>query len=120
MMVDWFTDPDDPINFCALYFSEPDGTGHKFGPNRPEMKAMIRKLDRLMGYLLQKLRNHNLYDTMNMIVTSDHGMAEMNINRVIEADKFVDRSLYEEFGHSPVWHVIPKEGHEEEVYQAFK
>ena len=32
---------DDPPSFLAAYFNEPDHSGHKFGPNSPEIKSII-------------------------------------------------------------------------------
>ena len=36
---------DDPPSFLAAYFNEPDHSGHKFGPNSPETKSIIRRMD---------------------------------------------------------------------------
>ena len=48
---------DDPPSFLAAYFNEPDHSGHKFGPNSPEIKTVIRRMDNVTGYLLENLRN---------------------------------------------------------------
>ena len=46
--------------FLAAYFNEPDHDGHKFGPNSPEIKSVIRRMDNVTGYLLESLRNRGL------------------------------------------------------------
>ena len=51
---------DDPPSFLAAYFNEPDHSGHKFGPNSPEIKSVIRRMDNVTGYLLESLRNRGL------------------------------------------------------------
>ena len=41
---------DDPPSFLAAYFNEPDHSGHKFGPDSPEIKTVIRrKLECIMS-----------------------------------------------------------------------
>ena len=58
---------DDPPSFLAAYFNEPDHSGHKFGPNSPEIKSVIRRMDNVTGYLLESLRNRGL---LNQVRTS--------------------------------------------------
>ena len=38
----------------------PDHSGHKFGPNSPEIKSVIRRMDNVTGYLLESLQNRGL------------------------------------------------------------
>ena len=47
---------DDPPTFLAAYFNEPDHSGHKFGPNSPEIKTVIPRIDNVTGYLFTKSR----------------------------------------------------------------
>ncbi|CAH3191085.1 unnamed protein product, partial [Porites lobata] len=51
---------DDPPSFLAAHFNEPDHSGHKFSPNSPEIKSVIRRMDNVTGYLLESLRNRGL------------------------------------------------------------
>ena len=51
---------DDPPSFLAAYFNEPDHTGHKFGPDSSEVRNVIRRMDNVTGYLLERLRNRGL------------------------------------------------------------
>lgn len=40
-------------------------------------------MDEILGYLVQKLKENDLENEVNVIVTSDHGMVEVdNINKV--------------------------------------
>lgn len=34
-------------------------------------------MDKILGYLLKSLEEENLLDNLNIIIVSDHGMAEM-------------------------------------------
>ena len=53
---------DDPPNFLALYFEEPDKSGHRYGPDSREVKRKIREVDNGTGYLLDQLRASELLD----------------------------------------------------------
>ncbi|CAB1312986.1 unnamed protein product [Coregonus sp. 'balchen'] len=45
----WFSEED--LDFVSLYFGEPDTTGHKYGPDSPERREMVRQVDRTVGYI---------------------------------------------------------------------
>ena len=72
-LIDLFLLEKDPVNFGVLYFPDPDETGHQFGPYSNEVKEILLKCDELVGYLINKLINSKLFDSMNIIITSDHG-----------------------------------------------
>ncbi|XP_078503768.1 ectonucleotide pyrophosphatase/phosphodiesterase family member 5 [Lissotriton helveticus] len=116
-LIEWFTS-DQPINFGLLYYEEPDESGHFLGPNNPLLNEVISDIDRKVGYLVTELKKANLWDTINVIITSDHGMTECTLNKTIELDKYLKRDLYTMVDHSPVVAIAPKEGKLEEVYKA--
>lgn len=67
--------PGDRPHFISLYFSSPDHEGHDFGPSSDENKRAVLKADSLLGRLMSGLAELNL--PVNVIVVSDHGMAEL-------------------------------------------
>jgi len=117
-VVGWFTQHRDPINFGAMYYHEPDATGHKFGPLSQQVAMKIAELDGYVGYLIEQLEKAHLFQGLNLIITSDHGM--QLITRSIHLDDYVDPALYTAYGDSPVLHIVPKEGHLEEIYNKLK
>jgi len=119
MMVDWFSDHDSPMNLGLLYFHEPDATGHAFGPDSDEILNMIKTLDEGVGYLIKKLKDHKIFNSINLIITSDHGMAEISEN--IDLDLIIDPKLYTSYGTTPVLGIYPKdESKTDEVYTTLK
>ncbi|XP_033741496.1 ectonucleotide pyrophosphatase/phosphodiesterase family member 5-like [Pecten maximus] len=112
-IIEWFTD-DYPINLGLLYFEQPDALGHEVGPDSPEMKIMIEALDGVVGYLLQKIEEHNLGD-LNVIITSDHGMASTPESKIIDLDMYINPTSYQIFSSDPIGSVLPNEGMEEEI-----
>ncbi|KAK3089043.1 hypothetical protein FSP39_000369 [Pinctada imbricata] len=87
-VIDWFVNEN--IDIATLYFHEPDHTGHVFGPDSQEILAKVREMDGILGYLMKKFEDHNLWDTVNMIVTSDHGMTSVDFqNKAIVISELV-------------------------------
>ncbi|NXY89682.1 ENPP5 phosphodiesterase, partial [Alcedo cyanopectus] len=116
-LIDWFTS-EEPINLGLLYWEQPDGMGHALGPESPLMEPIISDIDKKLGYLMAELKKAKLWDVINVIITSDHGMSESSSERLIELDQYVDRELYDIIDHSPVVAILPKEGKLDEVYEA--
>ncbi|KAG7460744.1 hypothetical protein MATL_G00201990 [Megalops atlanticus] len=116
-LIDWFTQ-ERPINLGVLYWEEPDESGHRLGPDSPLMNEVIADIDGKLGFLLEQLKKAGIYDEVNLVVTSDHGMAQLSTDRIIELDKYVSSNLYTWIDKSPVVAILPKEGKYDEVYKA--
>lgn len=56
------------------------------------------------------LKKAKLWDTLNLIITSDHGMTQCSEERVIELDQYLDKDHYVLIDRSPVAAILPKEG----------
>lgn len=61
-----------------------------FGPDSDEVNDKLEELNDVIGYLVAELKRKNLYETMNIIVTSDHGMASLSEDRLILLDEIPD------------------------------
>ena len=83
-----------PISFVALYFEEPDIEGHMHGMKSESYLETIRRNDKIIGYLSQKLEENGLDEKVNLIITSDHGMTDINGTGAVNFDKYVDYNLY--------------------------
>ena len=59
---------DPPVNFVAVYFDEPDTSGHIYGPNSKEVAEAILHLDQITGYLVQELKKRHLFDEVSTCV----------------------------------------------------
>ncbi|NXY47592.1 ENPP7 phosphodiesterase, partial [Ceuthmochares aereus] len=120
--MEWFTVNN--LDFIALYFGEPDSTGHKYGPESTQRKTMIEQVDRTIGYLRQRIQESGLESNLNLIITSDHGMEtviktnEIHI-RTVENFTFTDIQ-FELLDYGPNGLLVPKEGKLEHVYSVLK
>jgi ectonucleotide pyrophosphatase/phosphodiesterase family member 5 len=119
--IELFTQENNSINFGALYFDEPDNTGHKYGPFSNEIKEKLIYLNEILGYLIDQLKSNHLFGKMNIIITSDHGMEKISNETVVYLDEFTNTSLYNSYGSSVVKMLFLKnQSHLDDVYKALK
>ena len=109
-IISLYVKEEEPINFGAIYFDEPDHTGHQYGPYSQEMADKLQFCDETLGYLIQQLKDHHLFDKINMIVTSDHGMEQISKNNTRFLDQYVDTDLFDIYGSRSVWNLFVKNG----------
>ncbi len=76
-------------HFYTLYYSLTDTYGHDYGPDSPEENYAIARLDTVTGYLIEQLKKINMFDSLNIIIVSDHGMTNISPERVINVEKML-------------------------------
>ncbi|GAB6029723.1 Bis(5'-adenosyl)-triphosphatase enpp4, variant 2 [Chamberlinius hualienensis] len=104
-VINWFLDPARPVNVVYLYFEEPDSTAHTYGPDSEEVIEQIQRADNITGYLRSRLESVGLWDQINLIITSDHGMASVPHENVIYMADIIDTSTFQYYGSSPVYSI---------------
>ncbi|XP_053140059.1 bis(5'-adenosyl)-triphosphatase ENPP4 [Hemicordylus capensis] len=118
-IITWLNSSSPPVTFAILYWEEPDASGHKYGPeDTKNMTKVLKEVDKLIGLLVERLKAANLWDEMNVIITSDHGMAQCSQERLINLDKCIGRGNYTLIDKSPVAAILPK--NETYVYNLMK
>ncbi|KAJ8275323.1 hypothetical protein COCON_G00099480 [Conger conger] len=109
---------DEAVRFATLYWEEPDRSGHRYGPdNATEMGRVLAEVDELIGQLVERLNSSGLWGRVNVILTSDHGMAQCSQERLIRLDGCLDPANYTVVDLTPVGAIIPI-GDPALVYQA--
>lgn len=73
--------PAERPHLIALYFSDVDNAGHRYGPDSPEVDAAVRTVDGDLGRLLDGLAALPIADRVHVILVSDHGMAAIRADR---------------------------------------
>lgn len=81
------------FDLALLYFSEPDTTGHVIGPDSADLLPVIERMDAVLGDIRQQLDHRGLKDSVNLIVTSDHGMTSISTERLVVLSELVNSSL---------------------------
>jgi predicted AlkP superfamily pyrophosphatase or phosphodiesterase len=110
--------PSERPQFLTLYFSTIDDAGHQYGPASAEVKAAIAAVDETIGLLISGLKQQKLYDKVNLLLVSDHGMAEVPPEQFIVVDTLFDSSKAALTLWTPeIVSIFPKEGELEIIYQ---
>jgi predicted AlkP superfamily pyrophosphatase or phosphodiesterase len=110
--------PDKRPTLMTLYISDVDGAGHSGGPESSAVRTAVRRADDYLGRLLRGLERRHLTDTVNIVVVSDHGMAETSTNRVVVLDDYISPDDVEVIDINPTLGLFPRAGREEAVYKA--
>jgi len=65
-------------SLLMMYMNDVDDAGHTFGPDSPEIPLAIARVDAAIDRLLRGIEAMNMTSLVNIIVTSDHGMTNMD------------------------------------------
>ena len=74
----------------TLYAETLDDVGHSHGPDSIEMRDGLREVDAAIGRLMDGLAARALLDTVDVVVTSDHGMATVLPGNTVAIEEMVD------------------------------
>jgi len=117
----WMSAPgEQAVDFATLYFEEPDHTGHGYGPQSDSVKTVIQRADSLVGYLREKMKASSLWDNTDLIIVSDHGMAQLSADKTIMLDDIIDMDRVQRMTWGPMTMIQPKEGASQKIYEALK
>lgn len=72
----------------TLYFSDVDHAGHESSPDSPDVAKAVTVVDGALDRLVSGLRARNIYDQVNIIIVSDHGMAPVALKDVVLLDDY--------------------------------
>ena len=101
-VISWYSKPvQSRPRLILLYFHEPDWTGHEYGPNSNETISQIENMDNVFGNLISKISKLSIYNNLNIIIVSDHGMTEVNPHSTIDLSLVTDLSNMRVNGSGP-------------------
>jgi len=116
-VIDWLNQPSEerPM-FIALYFNEANYYGHRLGPEGSPMDTVIQGLDQNIGQLITGLEELELLNKINIIIVADHGMVDLDEDKVAFLDDYIAIQDLERFHLGPVAMLDPVEGKLDSVY----
>lgn len=96
-------------HLVTFYYYQPDWTSHDFGPLGKETRLVAEQLDSLLGYFMDRLETLPIAGKINVIVLSDHGMADISRDRIINLSEELNRDWFSVIaGGNPVLSLQPK------------
>ena len=84
----------DRPQLVMLYFEDSDTYGHTYSPFSQETRKCIARLDALMRFLWEGLQSLPFAKDVNLIVTSDHGMATVSADRFVPIKHLLKEEWY--------------------------
>ncbi|XP_078253249.1 autotaxin isoform X3 [Rhinoraja longicauda] len=81
-ILQWLNLPDNERPYVYAFYSEqPDAYGHKYGPFSTEVTEILRQIDRIVGQLMDGLKQMNLHRCVNIMFLGDHGMEDATCDK---------------------------------------
>jgi predicted AlkP superfamily pyrophosphatase or phosphodiesterase len=113
--------PERRPTFITFYFSDVDHAGHEASPDSEDVAQALATVDTAVGRFIDGLKARGIYEQVNIIIVSDHGMATVNPLHVTLLDDHFDVKRAERI----VWggqltQIFPKAGEERTIYRALK
>ena len=92
------------------YFEEPDMQGHHHGPDAVETKEAVLRVDSALARLVAGLKARHRYDSVDLVIVADHGMALISRANVVYLDDVVDSASVDVVTLSPNLSISARDG----------
>nr|XP_060609361.1 ectonucleotide pyrophosphatase/phosphodiesterase family member 1 [Anolis sagrei ordinatus] len=77
-------------HFYTLYLEEPDSSGHVYGPVSSEVILALQRVDKVVGLLMDGLKEMNLHNCINILLLADHGMEAASCSKAAYLNTYMD------------------------------
>lgn len=105
----------------SMYFSTTDDVGHEFGPDSEETKFAVWEVDGYIERLIRGLKERKIDKKVNVIIVSDHGMANVNIRNTTFLDDYFDFDLAEKIlWTNEIVQIFPLKGKTDAIFDKIK
>lgn len=120
-VVKWLSAPaKERPEFICLYFHDTDTDGHKYGPDSDELNKTVMRMDSVVGDLTAGLRKIGMLDSVNIIIVSDHGMANVYPDKTVNIEQYIEGENYKLDSDGPLMFVYAEGENIKKVYDKLK
>lgn len=102
------------------YLEEPDATGHTATPDSAATFSMVERLDRLLGDFFVKARKLEIFDRIDFVVLSDHGMATYYPENYVNLNDYLPRDSFDYVFDGVPTLLYPKPAYTDSAYAILK
>lgn len=102
-------------HLITLYFDEVDRAGHVSTPHSALTRQRLQETDAALAQLLHGLGARGLWQRVNLIVLSDHGMAATPREQAVLLDEHLPRGSFELLNRGPFVQLRARPGREAEL-----
>ncbi|GAA6005146.1 nucleotide pyrophosphatase/phosphodiesterase family protein [Rhodotorula paludigena] len=90
-------------HLMAVYAPEVDQAGHRVGPHGTTTEKALQMVDEFVRQLFDVVDARNLTDIVDVVVVSDHGMADTNMKRLVYLDDILGADDFARITHNEGW-----------------
>ena len=89
-------------NLVMWYFDQPDAVEHTYSPTSDQTREVVEEIDDVLGYFMREIRKSPVFDNINFIFTSDHGMVELNPDKFFNIYSLIPDKIQYYYNSNPV------------------
>ncbi|EGN75604.1 uncharacterized AP superfamily protein [Idiomarina sp. A28L] len=121
-VIEWLEKPQaERPQMITLYFSDVDSAGHGYGPGSREVGQALRNIDDEIGHLMAQLEQRGWLNSVDIMITADHGMARVDQTKHMIIDQAYDSERAERALYSrELAHIFPKDGERDNIVAELK
>ncbi len=103
------------------YFGDVDHAGHESGPDSDGVRKAVAEVDNALRRLVEGLMSREIFEQVNIIIVSDHGMVRTDPSEIVFLDDYFDPKQAETI----VWYggpvnIFAMPGKEQTIYSTLK
>ncbi|KAI7876207.1 alkaline phosphatase-like protein [Lichtheimia hyalospora FSU 10163] len=102
----------------SIYVPQVDQKGHGGGPQGAQLNGVLTQMDDAVGALLQGLKERNLDPHVNVVIVSDHGMAQTDKSRLVFYEDILSKETLSHLRRREAWPLLnlrPKDDAPEDI-----
>lgn len=107
-------------DLIMAYMEQPDGNGHKYGPQSKLTRGAVLYVDSLLQSLYNRMQKLPYHADINLVVLSDHGMAWVPGDHAVKLLPHLKPEWYMAVSGSVPANIYAKEGCKDSIYNALK
>jgi len=121
-IIHWLSLPEDVRpHLITWYHDDPDWVSHEYGPVWPQTRVVVERIDSLLGVFIAKVKALPSASKINIIIVSDHGMAAISKDKVVNLSDFIDKDWFDIIaGGNPVYNLQPKDQYKKQALEILK
>src|SRR5262249_54444137 len=77
-------------SFISLYFEQADTAAHSYVPDSLQVSEALVTIDTALARLVTGLRQRQMLEATNLVIVSDHGMANSSPERIVFLDRLIN------------------------------
>lgn len=120
-VIAWLKLPEDIRPHLVMwYMEEPDAVGHRCTPDSSETYAKVEELDQILNHFFNEARKLDIFDQIDFIVLSDHGMATYTPDNYVNLNDYLPRDSFDYVFDGVPTLLYPKKTYQDSAYALLK